>query len=33
MTENTVSIPVEVRGVNLGAIEISKGEEGSKLVG
>ena len=29
MTENTVSIPVEVRGVKLGAIEISKGEEGS----
>jgi len=27
MTENTVSIPVMVRGVNLGAIEISKGEE------
>jgi GAF domain-containing protein len=30
MTETTVSIPVEVRGVKLGAIEISKGEDEEK---
>ncbi len=29
VVENKVSIPIEVRGVNLGAIEISKGEDGS----
>jgi GAF domain-containing protein len=29
-TETTVSIPVEVRGVKLGAIEISKGEDDAK---